>query len=172
MSIRAGDSETFLVEGNSFSTMDGERVITTPAKLMCIRTEDIPTRWVEKRVSVMNQPRFGQRDYASARFCIEEGGLEKAIVSFETVVYKDAPTASGVFVGTLKSLGFLNLSKLQVGDMGAMVEVPGQPSRRLRAVLFAERNVFGLILLSHAKDSVVSDSWLISMARLMVSRMR
>lgn len=173
MSIRADESETlFSLEGDSFSAMDGERPVTTPARQMCIRAEDIPSKWSEKRISVMNQPKFGQRDYASVRFCIEDEGVEKATVSFETVVYKDAPTAAGVLVGTLKSLGFLNISKLEVGAMGAMVDVPGQPSRSLRALAFVERNVFGLILLSHSKDCPVSDSWLISMARLMVSRMR
>lgn len=173
MTTRAGESQmVFSLEGETFSSVGGERAIRTPALDMCIRAKDMPARWKERRTSVMDQPRFGQRDYASSRFYIEEGGVEKAAINFETVVYKDHRSAASVFAGTLSKMGFLRLSKLDLGDMGAMIEVPGQPSRHLRAVLFTERNVMGLIMLSCATDQHISDSWLISMGRLMVSRAR
>jgi len=154
------------------TSLDGERCITAPAAAMCVTVDDMPSRWIERTQNVTDQPRLGQRDYACARFAVEEDGRERALVSFEAVVYKDAATAAGVFIGTLKSLGFMDLSKLDVGSMGAMLRVAGRPGKEMRAVAFAERNVFGLIMLSRSPDCPVSDSWLASMARLMASRMR
>lgn len=160
----------FSLEGETFTSIGGERPIRTPARDMCVGPEDLPPRWRERKVSVMEQPKFGQRDYVARRFAVVEGGVEKANVSFEVVVYKDHRTAGSVFAGTVEKMGFLHLSKLDLGDMGAMIEVPGQPSRDLRALVFTERNVLGLIMLSSAKDYKVSNSWLISMGRLMASR--
>jgi hypothetical protein len=77
-----------------------------------------------------------------------------------------------VLTSTLSKMGFLRLSKVDVGDAGAMIEVEGKVGRRMKAIAFVERNVFGLVLLSCTPDCVASDSWLISMARLMASRMR
>lgn len=173
MSARDGDTQmVFSMDGQTFASVGYERPIRTPARELCVGPEDLPPRWRERRVSVMEQPKFGQRDYIARRFAVVEGGVEKANLSFEVVVYKDHHTASSVFAGTLSKMGFLHLTKLDLGDMGAMIEVPGQPSRDLRALLFTERNVMGLIMLSTAKDYHVSNSWLISMGRLMVSRAR
>lgn len=168
---REGGSEVaFSLDGKSFSSMDGERPIRTPALDMCIGSEDLSPRWSEMKVSVLEQPKFGQRDYAVRRFAMIEDGREKATVSFEVVVYNDQQTATRVLAGTLGKMGFLRLTRLDVGDMGAVVEVAGHPSRRLRALMFVERNVMGLIMLSTTMDRQASDSWLISMGRLMASR--
>lgn len=173
MSIRVGESEvSFSLEGTTFSVIGGERAITTPAREMSITAGDMPARWTESKVRVMDQPKFGQRDYAATRFHQGEGSAEKANISFETVVYSDHQTAAGVLMGTLGKMSFLKLSKVDLGDAGAMVEVVGHPSRRLRAIAFVERNVVGLIMLSSKRDSSISDSWLISMARVMASRMK
>jgi hypothetical protein len=173
MSIRADDLETrFSLDGTTFSLLGGERAITRPAREMSISRVDLPPKWEELRVKASDQPRFGQRDYAAAKFLIRDEGAEKAVLSFETVVYKDQRAAASVLMGTLDKMGFLRLSKVDVGDAGAMIEVEGRPGRKMKAIAFVERNVFGLVLLSCTPDCSASDSWLISMARLMVSRMR
>ena len=136
---------------------------------MCIRSEDLSPRWKEKKVSVLEQPKFGQRDYAVRRFVISEDGVEKAATSFEVVVYNDRGTAARVFAGTLAKMGFLRLTRLDLGDMAAMIEVAGHPSRRMRALIFTERNVMGLIMLSTSSERQASDSF-ISMGRLMAFR--
>ncbi len=170
-SDREGGSEVaFSFDGEVFSSTGGERPIRTLAKDMCICPEDLSPRWSEKKVSVLEQPKFGQRDYAVRRFVISEDGMEKAAASFEVVVYNDHSTAARVFAGTLGKMGFLHLTRLELGDMAAVIEVPGHPSRKMRALIFTERNVMGLIMLSTSSDRQVSDSWLISMGRLMVSR--
>lgn len=170
-SDREGGSEVaFSFDGDVFSSTGGERPIRTPARDMCICPEDLSPRWSEKKVSVLEQPKFGQRDYAVRRFVISEDGMEKAAASFEVVVYNDHSTAARVFAGTLGKMGFLRLTRLELGDMAAVIEVPGHPSRKMRALIFTERNVMGLIMLSTSSDRQVSDSWLISMGRLMVSR--
>jgi hypothetical protein len=119
----------------------------------------------------MDQPKFGQRDYAAAKFLMRDNEVEKAALTFETVVYNDQRTAAAVLMGTLSKMGFLQLSKVDVGDAGAMIEVQGRAGRTMKAIAFVERNVFGLVMLSCVPDSSASDSWLISMARLMASRM-
>lgn len=85
-------------------------------------------------------------------------------------MYNDRETAARVFAGTLAKMGFLRLTRLDLGDMAAMIEVAGHPSRRMRALIFTERNVMGLIMLSTSSERQASDSWLISMGRLMASR--
>jgi hypothetical protein len=52
-----------------------------------------------------------------------------------------------------------------------MMEAAGKAGRRMKALAFVERNVYGLIMLSCDSDCNVSDSWLIGMGRIMVSRM-
>jgi hypothetical protein len=171
VSTRGLESEfVFSLGGRTFSSIGGEREIHTPAREMCICGADLSPKWREKAISVMVQPKFGQRDYAVAKFVVEEQSQEKALLSFETVVYKDHDTAAGVFAGTLKHMGFLKLSKLDLGDMGAMIEVQGSPNKTLKAILFTERNVMGIIMLSSARDYNVPDAWLVSMARLMAGR--
>ena len=170
-SYREGGSQAaFSFDGETLSGMELERPIRTPARDMCIRSDDLSPRWKEKKVSVLEQPKFGQRDYAVRRFVISEDGVEKAATSFEVVVYNDRETAARVFAGTLAKMGFLRLTRLDLGDMAAMIEVAGHPSRRMRALIFTERNVMGLIMLSTSSERQASDSWLISMGRLMASR--
>mgnify|MGYP000874265886 CR=1 FL=1 len=170
-SYREDGSDVVLsVKGKVFSSIDGERPIRTPAKDMCVMPADMPPRWSEMKVSVLEQPKFGQRDYAVRRFVLSDDGKEEALASFEVVVYNDHQTAARVFASTLSKMGFLRLTKLDLADMAAVIEVPGRPTRRLRALIFAERNVMGLIMVSTISDRYASDSWLISMGRLMVSR--
>ncbi len=172
MSIRVDELEmSFSVEGTTFSLLGGERAITMPAREMSISRADLPQRWEERPVKIMEQPKFGQRDYAAAKFLMRDQSGEKAALSFETVVYNDQRTAAAVLISTLSKMGFLKLSKVDVGDAGAMIEVEGKVGRRMKAIAFVERNVFGLVLLSCTPDCVASDSWLISMTRLMASRM-
>lgn len=135
---------------------------------MRVSKADMPPLWEELPVRISSQPRFGQRDYAASRFAMSG---DKATISFETIVYNDQKTATAVLVTTLSKIGFLKLTKLDVGDSGAMIEVEGRPGRKMKAVAFVERNVFGLIMLSCRPECTASDSWLISMARLMASRM-
>lgn len=169
MDIRVDTLQTkFSLDGTTFSVMGGERIITTPARLMRVSKADMPPIWEELPVKPTSQPRFGQRDYAASRFAMDG---EKATVSFETVVYNDQKAATSVLMGMLSKIGFLKLTKVEVGDIGAMIEVEGRPGRRMKAIAFVERNVFGLIMLSCNPNCVASDSWLISMARLMASRM-
>ena len=173
MNFSGGSSETILsLSRRTFPGMDGEQPIRTPARDICVTAEDMPLLWREEKVSVMEQPRFGQRDYATSRFSIVEDGVERAVISFEVVIYSDRHTAANVFSGTLGKMRFLHLARLELGDMGAMIEVPGHPSRRLCALLFTERNVMSLIMLSVSRDHEISDRWLISMGRLMASRIR
>ena len=173
MSIRAEELEmSFSLDGTTFSVLGGERAITTPARDMNMKMSDMPPKWAEKQAKLLDQPKFGQRDYFVTKFSLMDGSKERANISFETIVYKDQKTAMALLIGTLSHMTFLRLTKVEVGDVGAMIEVRGRADRRLKAVAFVERNVFGLIMLSAATDYTVSDSWLISMARLMVSRMR
>jgi hypothetical protein len=172
MSIRADELETrFSLDGTTFSLLGGERAITTAARDMSVTRADLPSRWEERPVKVMDQPKFGQRDYAAAKFLMRDDEVEKAALTFETVVYSDQRTAAAVLMGTLSKMGFLQLSKVDVGDAGAMIEIQGRAGRTMKAIAFVERNVFGLVMLSCMPDCSASDSWLISMARLMASRM-
>jgi len=170
--FREGGSDVVLsVDGETFSSIGGERPIRTPARQMCVGPTDMPLRWSERKVSVLEQPKFGQRDYAVSRFAItDDNGKESALASFEVVVYSDHQTAARVFVSTLKKMGFLRLTKLDLADMAAIIEVPGHPTRKLRALIFTERNVMGLIMLSTVSERYASDAWMISMGRLMASR--
>jgi len=173
VSIRVEELETrFSLDGATFSLLGGERAIVTPAREMILSKGDLPPAWEERPVRPTDQPRFGQRDYAASRFVMSGGDGERAAVIFEAVVYRDQSTAAAVLAGTLGKIGFLRLSKIDLGDVGAMIEVPGKAGRRMRAIAFVERNVFGLVMLSCRSDCSASDSWLISMARLMASRMR
>jgi hypothetical protein len=139
---------------------------------MCIFLEDLPARWVERPMQVPSRPHTGQQDYAASKFALLDGGRPKGLVSFETVVYKDQRTATDVLVGTLSRISFLKLSKLDLGDAGVMIELAGKPGQVMRAIAFIERNVYGLIMLSCEPDRLVSDTWLIGMARTMAGRMR
>ena len=49
---------------------------------------------------MMEQPRFGQRDYATSRFSIVEDGVERAVISFEVVIYSDRHTAQCILWDT------------------------------------------------------------------------
>ncbi len=149
---------------------EAERAIHTPAKDMSIRNGDLPSRWMEQKVNVLNQPKFGQTDYHIKRFALDEDGSRKALISFETIVYKDHVQASKMFVTTVRKLGPLYLSKLDIGDIAVMVEVKGHPTQDLKALIFLERNVMGLIMLSSSSNHRISDQWIVSMARLMLSR--
>jgi hypothetical protein len=147
-------------------------LIETPAREMSIGLDDLPARWVERPLQEPSRPRIGQLDYAGSKFALREGDRYKGLVSFETVVYEDRRTATDVLVGTLSRIPFLKMSKLDLGDAGAMVEMAGKPGQVMKAIAFVERNVYALILLSCEPDNSVTDIWLIRMARIMAARMR
>jgi hypothetical protein len=173
LSIRVDEEEmSFSFDGTTFSLLGGERAITTPAREMSMLRTDLPPRWEERPVNIVDQPKFGQRDYATARFLMRDQTGEKAALSFETVVYNDQKTAARMLMSMLSKMGFLKLSKVEIGDAGVMIEAEGKVGRKMKAIAFVERNVFGLVMLSCTTDAAASDSWLISMARLMASRMR
>ncbi|MBI0583823.1 MAG: hypothetical protein ISF22_06295 [Methanomassiliicoccus sp.] len=173
MSIRVVEPETiFSMEGNDRSLNGAERPIVRPAREMIIGPGDLPTRWAELPSRASEQPRLGQRDYAAAKYVLMDDRKEKGQISFETIVYKDHKMAVDVLVGMVSKMATLKLSRLDLGDAGVMIEAEGKVGRKMKAVAFIERNVYGLIMLSADSASNISDPWLISMARIMASRMR
>lgn len=149
-----------------------EDLIETPAREMSIGLDDLPARWVERPMQEQSRPRIGQQDYAGSKFALLEGDRPKGMILFETVVYQDRRTAADVLVGTLSRIPFLKMSKLDLGETGAMVELAGRPGQVMRAVAFVERNVYALIMLSCEPDTMVTNTWLIGMARVMAARIR
>jgi len=143
-----------------------------PASEMIIVPNDLPTRWAEVPVQATEKLRIEQGNYAVSRFALMDGKKEKGQLSFETVVYPNQRAAVDVLVKTLSKMTCLKLTKVGLGDAGAMMEAVGKAGRDMKAIAFVERNVYGLIMMSCDADCSVSDSWLISMGRVMVSRMR
>jgi hypothetical protein len=171
VSIDRGDGSTVSsFERGFFARVEHDQPIRTPARDMCVGP-DPNSSWREIKVSVLDQPKLGQRDYAARRFTLSENGKEKASASFEVVVYNDHETAARVFAGTLERMSFLRLARLDLGDMAAFIEAPGHPSRKMRALIFAKRNVMGMIMLSTSLDQNIPDHWIIDKGRIMASRM-
>lgn len=173
MSIKVVEPEvSFELEGTRAGLNGGERPIVRPAIEMNIAPKDMPTRWAEVAVKQPEQLRAEKGGYAVSRFVMMDGRKDLGQLSFETVVYRDRKTAVEVLVKTLSKMSCLKLSKVDLGDAGAMMEAVGKAGRKMKAIAFVERNVYGLIMMSCDAECKVSDSWLISMGRLMVSRMR
>jgi hypothetical protein len=173
MSIKVVEPEvSFELEGTRTEIRGGERAIARPASEMNIVPNDLPTRWAEVPVKAAEQLRHEQGSYAVSKFALMDGRKVKGQLSFETVVYRDQKTAVDVLVKTLSKMTCLKMTRVGLGDAGAMMEAVGKAGRSMKAVVFVERNVYGLIMLSCDEECKVSDSWLISMGRIMVSRMR
>ncbi len=158
------------MEGELSSKEPTNGPIRTPASRMSIFSEDMPLVWEHERSKVMGQPNFGQRDYAASNFKLVNAGQQKATISFETVVYKDAANAMSMFGTMVSKLGPLSLSKLDVGDIGVMIQTNDRPSKRFKAISFVQNNVIGIIMASSSDDRQIPDVWLVKLARLMSSR--
>ena len=172
MSIRAVETELpFDVQGSKAEPRGGERAIVRPAGEMTIVPSDLPTRWAEVPVKASEKLHHDSENYAVSRFALMDGRKEKGLLSFETIVYRNHKAASDVLVKMLSRMSCLKLTRVALGDAGAMMEAAGKAGRRMKALAFVERNVYGLIMLSCDSDCNVSDSWLIGMGRIMVSRM-
>ena len=170
-SVRENDSKiTFPLEHEAFSDVGCERSIHMPAREICIHLEDLSPKWREKAVKMLEEPKFGQCDYAVRHFCMFSDNTEIATVSFETIIYSDQEAAAKVFLGTLNKMSFLQVTKLKLGDASALIEAPGHPSKRMRTLIFMKQNVMGLIMLSNFFDHDLPHSWLIDMGHLMTSR--
>jgi hypothetical protein len=173
MSIKVVEPEvSFQIAEARTNLRGGERVIARPAREMIILPNDLPTRWAEVPVNAAEQLRPEQGSYAVSRFVLMDGRKERGVLSFEAVVYPDQRTAVDVLVKTLSKMTCLKLTRVSLGDAGAMMEAVGKAGRSVKAMAFVERNVYGLIMMSCEAECNVSDSWLISMGRIMVSRMR
>ncbi len=173
MSIKVVEPEvSFELEEARAGLNDFERPIIRPASEMNIVPRDLPSRWVEVPVKMPERLGANNERYAVSRFVMKDGEKDLGQLSFETVVYRDRKTAVDVLVKTLSKMSCLKLSRVDLGEAGAMMEAVGKAGRKMKAIAFVERNVYGLIMLSCDSACKVSDSWLISMGRLMVSRMR
>lgn len=173
MSIKVVEPEvSYELEGTRGNLNGGERTIARPASEMNIVSQDLPTRWAEVPVKQPERLHGDKDSYAVSRFAMMDGRKDLGQLSFETVVYRDRKTAVDVLVKTLSKMSCLKLSRVDLGDAGAMMEAVGKAGRKMKAVAFVERNVYGLIMLSCDAECKVPDSWLIGMGRLMVSRMR
>jgi hypothetical protein len=170
MSARVVEPQVHCVEEADCGELDARPVIVRSARDMNVSACDLPARWTE-RVGQENEPRLGQADHSISRFQLLEGKRPKGQISFETMVFKDRRTAAEVLVGTLSRLPFHKMSRIDLGDAGAMIELIGKPGRTMRTIAFVKNNVCGLIMLTCEHDSGVTDLWLVSMARLMASRM-
>jgi hypothetical protein len=172
MSIKVVEPEvSFQTEGTRVGPRAGEHVITRPASEMNIVPGDLPTRWAEVPVKLSEQLRLEKGDYAVSRFTLMDGHKDRGQLSFETVVYPNRKAAVDVLVKTLSKMTCLKLTRVDLGEAGAMMEAVGKAGRRMKAIAFVERNVYGLIMLSCDEECSISDSWLIGMGRTMVSRM-
>lgn len=172
MSIKVVEPEvSFQTEGTRIGPRAGEQVIARPASEMNIVHADLPTRWAEVPVKLSEQLRLDKGNYAVSRFTLTDDRRDDGQLSFETVVYPDRKTAVEVLVKTLSKMSCLKLSRVDLGEAGAMMEAVGKAGRIMKAIAFVERNVYGLIMLSCDESCNVSNTWLIGMGRLMVSRM-
>jgi len=172
MSTKAvGPEVTYQLEGSRGGTGVGEQLIVRPASEMNIVPADLPTRWAEMPINASEQLRLEKGNYAVSRFALMDGPRGRGQLSFETVVYPSRKTAVDVLVKTLSKVTCLRLTRVDLGEAGAMMEAVGKAGRKMRALAFVERNVYGLIMLSCDQECKVPDSWLISMGRVMVSRM-
>ncbi|MDW5563999.1 MAG: hypothetical protein SA339_12325 [Methanomassiliicoccus sp.] len=172
MSIRVVEPEvSFDMEGARVELQGYERAIDRPASEMIIVPNDLPTRWTEVPIKPSERLREEKVDYAVSRFALMDGRKESGKLSFEAMVYRNQRAAVEVLVKMLGKMTSLQLTRVDLGTAGAMMEVVGKAGRKMKAVAFVERNVFGLIMLSCDTESGVSDAWLLSMGRLMISRM-
>ncbi len=174
MAIRTGESAPF--EGGMsrsvFLDVDFERPVDTPANQMIIDRYEMPPKWEGKQDPQTEGPRYGHWDYASRRFCVNVEGKEKAEISFELIMFRNTASARNLLESTIRSMSFLPITKLDLGWVGVMIESPGKAGKTCKALMFAERNVVCLILASHSLDYMVSNHWLMSMARLQHSRIK
>lgn len=172
MSIKVVEPEvSYRPEGTREGLRAGEHVISRPASEMNIAPSDLPTKWAEVPVKLEEQLRLEKGNYAVSRFALMDGRRDRGQLSFETMVYPDRNTATQVLVKTLGKMSSLKLSRVELGEAGAMMEAVGKAGRVLKAIAFVERNVYGLIMLSCDEECKVSGTWLIGLGRLMVSRM-
>lgn len=170
MSARVVEPQVHCVVEADCGELDAGQVIVRSAREMNITACDLPARWTE-RTAQESEPRLGQVDHSMSRFQLLEGKRSKGQISFETMIFKDRRIAVDVLVGTLSRLPFHKMSRIDLGDAGAMIELIGRPGRTMRAIAFVKSNVCGLIMLTCEHDSGVTDLWLVGMARLMASRM-
>ena len=174
MSVRTDEAALFETEsGRSIFSGGGfERPVTTPASQMIIDSDDMPPKWGTKVKPENNGPKYGHWDYASRNFCAEVEGKEKAEIAFELIMFRDTAAARNLLESTIRSMTFLPMTRLDIGWVGVMVDSPGRATKTCKALMFVERNVVCLMLVSHDPDYAVSNHWLISMARLQNSRIR
>ncbi len=171
MAVRTDDVKPILeLTKSMFCGGEAERPTFTPAKGIIIGALDMPPKW--KAVEKPGGPKYGQRDYAASEFVVEVDGEEKARITFELIAFNDIASARNLFEGTLRSITFLPMTRLDVGWVGAMIDNPGKMNKNSKALVFVERNVVCLILVTHQSNYGVSNHWLISMARLQDSRIR
>ncbi len=174
MAVRTGDAAP--VEGglsdSLFLDVDFERPVEASANQMIIGANDMPPKWMVKQDAQNKGPKYGHSDYAARHYCAIAEGKQKAEISFELIMFRSSAMARDLLESTIRNMAFLPMTRLDVGWVGVMINSPGKAGKTSKALMFVERNVVCLILVSHDSDYVLSNHWLVSMARLQLSRIK